>query len=344
MIPVFMASDDNYVKYMAVTITSIISGTSQPISFYILDGGISSRNKGLIWDIVKGTNHSLEYITIDINQFSNFPSFRYTLNMYSRFLIPNLKPDIKKAIYVDVDTVFVGDIKEIFDTDLKNNIIGAVPCLLETESPENYAKIKKKLGLPPPPEHRYFNSGLLIINCEFWRNNDMTEKLLKRTNELLDILELPDQDILNVMFQNKYLELPQQWNIIADILPLYRNFSEYINALNGCFVLHFTGGNGVRPWINKGVVGERYFWKFASTTPFYQELKVELLLNISSNSLKVLNKLHHDTYKKTIKFLFIPILKIRKKQLTTRVSLFGIQILKIKTSAPKKKDIIHETT
>ena len=35
MIPIFLACDENYVKYAAVTISSIISNTNSEISFYM---------------------------------------------------------------------------------------------------------------------------------------------------------------------------------------------------------------------------------------------------------------------------------------------------------------------
>ena len=44
-IPIFLASDENYAKYMAVTMTSIFTNTEEFIEFYILDGGITDETK-----------------------------------------------------------------------------------------------------------------------------------------------------------------------------------------------------------------------------------------------------------------------------------------------------------
>ena len=45
MLPIFLSSDENYAKYLTVTLQSIIANTKEKISFYVLDGGISEVNK-----------------------------------------------------------------------------------------------------------------------------------------------------------------------------------------------------------------------------------------------------------------------------------------------------------
>ena len=44
-IPVFLASDDNYSPFCATTMASILMHTKEFIEFYILDCGISQKNK-----------------------------------------------------------------------------------------------------------------------------------------------------------------------------------------------------------------------------------------------------------------------------------------------------------
>ena len=45
---IFFTADDNYAKYLAVSIVSIIVNTGSPVRFYILDAGISEHNKSRI--------------------------------------------------------------------------------------------------------------------------------------------------------------------------------------------------------------------------------------------------------------------------------------------------------
>jgi lipopolysaccharide biosynthesis glycosyltransferase len=137
---------------------------------------------------------------------------------------------------------------------------------------------------------------------------------------------MPDQDVLNVVFADNYTILPKQYNLVVDLSVQYLTLKKFIDNIKGCFVLHYTGGNDVRPWIKEDVPCKHYFWKFAKKTDFYQDLKYELLLN----QFKFIN----NQGKHTLWFLlfnFLPILKMKEKNEIKRYYLLGfIPILQIK--------------
>lgn len=323
MIPVFLACDENYAKYAAVTIASIIAGTDSTINFYLLDGGIEEDTKNKLKSILQNSAHSLEFIAVDMSLFKDFPHIRhFSLNTYSRFLIPNLVPDIDKALYVDTDMVICGDVAEIYNKDLTGKGVAATVYMDEDCKPKLYLSYKKKLNIAA--EHRYFNAGLLIIDCEYWRKHNIVEQLMAKTAELRDVIEMPDQDVLNVVFESDYLELAPQYNLVVDLTSDYQNFNQYIAGIKGCFVLHYTGGRGVRPWVNKSVPGAGYFWKYAKATPFNDELKFDLSLNQTEYLLKKVNLLFPSSYVCNVKlFKLLPIIKIKCKNNRKKVYLFG---------------------
>ena len=45
IIQVFLASDENYTPFLAVTMYSILLNTNSFVEFYILDGGISKKSR-----------------------------------------------------------------------------------------------------------------------------------------------------------------------------------------------------------------------------------------------------------------------------------------------------------
>ncbi len=276
-IPIFLASDENYAKYMAVTMTSIFTNTEEFIEFYILDGGITDETKKKFEDLkLIKQNFSIEFIKVDMSLFENFPTVaHFTASMYSRFLIPDLKPEINKAIYMDVDVIVNGDIKELFNIDLENYPIAATPYLHELEAnPENWCdSIKKRIGLNL--RSKYFNSGLLLMDCDYFRKNNLQKFLFETTKEKAKDLLCPDQDILNITFENNYKILPANYNLIIDMTD--KNiFDKY---KDGFYVLHYTGGKGYRPWLNSECLGSQEFWKNAQNTPFYEQLLNDLSKN-----------------------------------------------------------------
>ena len=330
MLSIFLSSDENYAKYLTVTLQSIIANTKEKISFYVLDGGINETNKIRLQKLVAEASHKIEFIEMDISLFENLPDIRhFSLNTYFRYLIPTLKTKIKKALYVDTDMVIEGDVKEIFDIDLEGKGLGAVAYMDEDMNKKVYADYKEKLNLPQT--HRYFNSGLLLIDCDYWRNNQITEKLFQKTNELKDIIKTQDQDVLNLVFKEDYKELPTQYNLVVDLTADYKNFNSYLSSLKGCFVLHYTGGRGVRPWMKSNVPGEKYFWKYAKQTSCYTDLKQEL---IETQLAMLSHKIESAFPRKkeyTIKlFDCIPFFKIVSKNHKKRIYLFNIPLLLIK--------------
>ena len=278
MIPIFIASDEKFVKYMSVTIQSIIINTNEEIEFYILDGGITSNTKKKFYKMLDNTPHKIEFIKMNMKDFEQFPDIRhFSKNTYFRYLIPNLKPKLNKVLYIDADMIIVGDIKEIYDTSMENKGIAAVPYMDEVYNPDLYKKHKNMLSIPM--EHLYFNAGLLLIDCDYWRNNNIINLLFKKTEELKDILDMPDQDVLNIIFSKEYKSLSAKYNLVVDVAMDYINLKEMISELSGCYILHYTGGRGVRPWINNDVTGAKYFWEYAKQTPFYFQLYQELIYN-----------------------------------------------------------------
>ena len=330
MLSIFLSSDENYAKYMTVTIQSIIQNTKEKISFSVLDGGINETNKIRLQKLVTEASHKIEFIEMDISLFENLPDvLHFSLNAYFRYLIPILKPEINKALYVDTDMIIEGDVKEIFDIDLEGKGLGAVAYMDEDMNKKVYADYKEKLNLPQ--SHRYFNSGLLLIDCDYWRNNQLTEKLFQKTNELKNKLKMPDQDILNLVFKENYKELPAQYNLVVDLTAGYKDFNSYIASLKGCFVLHYTGGRSIRPWMKSNVPGEKYFWKYAKQTSCYDDLKQEL---IETQLAMLSHKIEHAFPRKkeyTIKlFDCIPLFKIVSKNHKKRIYLFNIPLFLVK--------------
>lgn len=329
MINIFLTSDENYAKYMAVTIQSILTHTTHPISFYILNGGIEKDTQNKLKTLIDGTEHKLEFCSIDMSLFQDCPNIRhFSLNAYFRYLIPIVKPNIDRALYLDTDTVICGDIYDLYQMDLGENPIAAVPHMEENMCPTMYKKYKALMGYPPT--HRYFNSGVLLLDCKKLRQMNATQILFKKTAEIQDKITMADQDVFNAIFANAYTPLPDQYNLVVDVLIRFFNFSQYIQKISGCYILHYTGGTGCRPWISKCVPGAEIFWKHARCTPFYADLQFDLLTNQMN---AVLQKINHDFPPKIIKTVrlcdFLPILSISIKNNKKKIIFLGIPIITI---------------
>lgn len=274
MIPIFLISDEKYAPYMCTTIVSILENTTRACSMFILDGGILPDTRQQIQETAQRYPHlhEIEFIKIDKERFANFPNLmHFSLNTYFRYLIPELKPELQKVLYIDSDMVITADVGKLFDTDMQGAPLAAVPYRDERPDLNHFVlaqkekHIKKILGLPD--SHLYFNAGLLMLDCEYFRQQGWVNKLFELTAEKANTIKYPDQDILNIIVCNNYHVLDDTWNAVIDIDKMYGvRHAELPN------VLHFTGGAGTRPWMSLTCPYREEFDKYASKTPFANEL------------------------------------------------------------------------
>jgi len=326
---VCLSTNDKWAPFAAVTVASIMSNTKSDVHFFVLYSELSQKNIDRINSVLKKTsgeeasnvsgkasNASVDYISINDKHLQNFNSnIPYiTSDTFSKILFPNVKNDIEKVIYTDIDVVFKGDIAELFNEDLGGHIIGAVEGISHTDGKDN-------IRLNIDKNHKYFQAGLLLIDCKKWREEKITPtcfNILQSGQKL----RYGDQDLLNIVFANnyKYKKLHQKYCVIPFQLNEMQTFSkDSQEALENPFIIHYAGGN--KPWIAGGPL-ENDFWKYASMTDFFPDI-IKMRLNNSFVSKE------RDVITKRYKlFGTIPFVKIKRKfmysQIIERYYLFNI--------------------
>lgn len=267
-IPVFLASDDNYAPFVASTIASICDNTKSFIDFYILSDGITLENQDIIRSMQKDfPNFSIEFLPIDAQKlFKNFTTAKsITLSTYNRFLIPQLKPDIDRALYSDVDVIVLGDIAEMYNEDLNGYILGAI----WEEYAEKNDNIKRRNALGLSQEHKYFSAGNLLIDCKKWREENITEKLFEIEKNYRDKLLYADQDVMNICFDNNYQPLPKRYCYIFQDFFFYKEHDDIL-------IRHYNGP--IKPWrispdIKTSLIPNiDDFWFYAKKTPYHEQI------------------------------------------------------------------------
>ena len=261
-IPIILSSDNNYAPFTASTIASICDNTKSFCEFYILDGGISEINKNKILELKTAfKNFSVNFINIDTEKhFKNFKvNIKHiTISTYYRFLIGDLFPNIDKILYLDVDIIANKDIKQLYDIDLQNYIIGAV----KDEGNKDFInQIKKNVNINP--SHEYFNAGVLLIDLKKWRENSIKKSLFEIEKEYRGNLLCNDQDVLNKYFENNYLELDSKYN-------------SWFGSNKKCVLRHYY--SLPKPWAIRPKLcifkfnDYKKFWFYLRKTVFYEEV------------------------------------------------------------------------
>jgi lipopolysaccharide biosynthesis glycosyltransferase len=70
--------------------------------------------------------------------------------------------------------------------------------------------IIREIGISP--ESEYFNSGVMLMNLQKWRSEELKEKCLDVARKYPTEIRSHDQTLLNAIFANNYARLPQKYN------------------------------------------------------------------------------------------------------------------------------------
>src|ERR1700754_1405959 len=96
---------------------------------------------------------------------------------------------------MDVDTLVLGDLGELFTLDLGGRVLAAAiepsdPTLGSPRGLEHHAEV----GLPP--DLPYFNAGVLVIDLDRWRADEVGVRAVEHVRRWAP--DRMDQDALNV--------------------------------------------------------------------------------------------------------------------------------------------------
>ena len=235
-IEIFFASDNNYARHLLVAINSIVLNSKNAnCNFYILDGGISNFYKNKIKQIAD----NVEFIVLDKSYTEKLPCPRgaecWGKLMYYRYFIPIIKPNLKKALYLDCDVAVTSSLKELWEINLENKYCAAVIDYNYKYSAQCAINVGVK---------NYFNSGVVLINNEKWANENVAGKLVDATNNLFSENKLifPDQDAMNYVFKENIVFLNPKFNFQANAN------TEMDKEGEAPIIVHYNGGS--KPWRN----------------------------------------------------------------------------------------------
>jgi len=167
--------------------------------------------------------------------------------MWYRIRLPELLPALDRVLYLDADMLVVDDLTPLWQTQLAGYYLAAVSNVMEP-----YARDwPDALGLARAED--YFNSGLLLLNLDAMRRDDMPARLAAYGREAGKRLRWPDQDALNALLAHRRLPLHPRWNCQNSLFyyPRARDVfgaDAVAEAVRNPAIVHFEGGGVVKPW------------------------------------------------------------------------------------------------
>nr|WP_300816401.1 glycosyltransferase [uncultured Acetatifactor sp.] len=266
VIPVVLASDYNYLPFVYVVIYSILKNrkSSYGLSFYVMvPQGTDRVNYDKDWGFDR---YEVNYIQIPDNIFSDIRMTiaHITKPTYYRLLIPDYLKDLKKCIYLDADTLVFKDIYELFHTEISDVYLAAGLGVDAEFTESNERKLSKYLGIPSA--RYYFNAGVLVMNLEKMREDNIKDTFLECSKEKWTC---QDQDVLNICCYGQVKILPLKYNVYSlgygygsESLKARFSEAEIEEGLEAPVILHYATEQ-TKPWRNIKAIKAQIWWQMA---------------------------------------------------------------------------------
>ena len=234
---IVLAANHAYVEQVVTTIKSICYH-NRSIRFYLINSDFPNE-----W--FKQLNKRLERYDSEIincrvtsEQISRYKTdISYTV--FLRYFISDfVKED--KALYLDCDLIVTKNLDNLFEIDLQDYPLAAV----------------RDYGGRVYYGREMFNAGVLLINNRLWKQENMSQRLIDLTNEWHDKVDQADQSILNMLFENRWIELEFDNNHVV----IHKQFTDYELPAGQDYpgIIHYLSHR--KPWFDLAAQSYRDVW------------------------------------------------------------------------------------
>jgi lipopolysaccharide biosynthesis glycosyltransferase len=259
--PIVLACDDTYAMPLATALRSIVEANKGNLllEFHVLFDRFSKEMQSKVWDSLPNGSASIKWVPVDLSKFSEFSTKVHISKMtYARFLIPHVFPeDIAKVLYFDADILVLGDLGELWETDLEGAVLGAVE-----DNMNPHLKCGYKEHAEVPRVRDYFNAGILMIDLKKWREERISDKCLDYLTRF-PRSPFSDQDALNYACDGLWKKLDRGWNFQDHLQQKITN----IDPNERPKIVHFIKSQ--KPWKASSLSTNASFYdSFRSRTNF----------------------------------------------------------------------------
>lgn len=155
---------DSYIIYACPLILSVFKHVPYPIHIFFLMPSISKSTEILISNFIKGLGGTSSFYIYNKDVFEGFYyNERYPLFLYAKMVPHMFLPDnIERIISLDVDTIVMGDIEELYFHDFQNYLL--IACHNKRSLRNLYMA-----RVDSPYFQEGFNGGVILYNLNAFR-------------------------------------------------------------------------------------------------------------------------------------------------------------------------------
>ena len=285
----------NYLLPALVSAYSVCRNASRPVDIAIFSDDFGNHDHELVQRVCTGCGYTISIRDFDASGFDE-----YSRNCQARFpaisLLPLVLPGLIKGrcLFLDADTLVLGDVWKLLSADLRGMPIGACTDIAHVDLRGNRylrtratdflrpahvrrtreAEVRRILNLGFIPGQNYFNSGVIVMDCEAVREFIDPDELSSPDGLRPFLNHSPDQDRLNEVFAGRWHQFPLKWNASTSIrkgrILLTRtrwpaSIREQMHEAADCPQIRHFMGSKKKPWTRswRSLIGRKAWREYA---------------------------------------------------------------------------------
>lgn len=238
------AADAAYVMPLAAMLHSALAGlrSGSTIAAHIIDAGMPPTHRERLTELVGRHGATVHWHEPPATGLGALPAWgRMTSTTYYRLMVAQLLPEaVTRAIWLDCDLLVTTDLVRLWETNLSGHHLLAVrDSVVPLVSSRYGIRRWRELGLPR--EAPYFNAGVMLLDLDRWREDDVGAHAGRYLRDSRDVL-FWDQEGLNTALCGRWGELDPRWNRMASAV----RHSDTGGTRATPWIVHFSGT--LKPW------------------------------------------------------------------------------------------------
>ena len=265
---IILCSDNRLVNQIYVLIYSIYKNCKKKSIIWILQNSYTEDQKKELLIFGEKLGIKINLIDVDKKDFLNFNVKRLPVETYFYLNAHNILPNnVHRALVIDIDTIILKDIDDLYNIDFGNKYIVA-GNEYEHIKYSDYLKIIQgskviETGNVYNTEN-CFNSGVILLNFDKMREENISIKDFKKVVKESDIGGFfHDQLVINRFMRGNIKIFPRLFYNCSSInVNTYRNLFKQndktsihevytyndLDENKAETIIHFCGVNALKPW------------------------------------------------------------------------------------------------
>lgn len=255
-IAILFATDKAYAPHLATSIFSLLYNNKDiDIKIVVFTYDLEQKDIEKLERICKNFDVIIKFKMLNDKLFDGLIlNHHFKKSNYYRLFAADLI-NSRKCLYLDADTIITQSIAELISVDVSNNYLAAV------ENPG--FNRHKELGMRA--DSRYFNSGVMVLNLEKWRQKNVKDSVISLVKEKPNVIHFVDQCGLNGVVNGDWLDLNSTYNYQTCMLT--SSHKENNNSDEFPVIIHFTGSG--KPWhMNNKHPYKKLYWYYRNQTSY----------------------------------------------------------------------------